>query len=151
MREQRPYGKHELYIEGDIITTIVHGQLTIAELHIFTGVAEEVIARQGYCLLLADNTDSGGIDAAARRYSAQWSIGKPVIGIAMYNAGLMARTVFSLVLKAANIIRKQTLPFEFFKTETEARDWLAQLRRQQLSKGMRPMADNSGNPASPPA
>ena len=33
-----------------------------------------------------------------------------------------------------NMIGKQPLPFAFFKTEHEARDWLARLREQHLAK-----------------
>ena len=94
----------------------------------------ELIAKYGYCLYLADIKESTGIEASARRYSAQWSIGKPVLGIAMFNAGLIASTLFTLLLKAANIIRKQPLPFAFFRTEQEARAWLELLRAQHLAQ-----------------
>ena len=134
MREQRDYGKHDLYIEDDIVISVPHGELTLAELHIYTDILAEVIARHGHCLMLADNKEVSGIEACARRYSAQWSVGKPVVGIALYNAGLAARTVFTLVLKAMNMIGKQPIPFAFFKTEQEARDWLARLREQHLAK-----------------
>lgn len=143
MREKRTYGKHDLYIEDDILYSVPHGELTLTEMHIYTEFAAEVIARHGYCMLLADNGDVTGIDAAARRYCAQWSIGKPVIGIAMFNASLTARTLFTLVLKAMNMIGKQLIPFVFHKTEQEARDWLALLRKQHLAR-------LAGEPKKPP-
>lgn len=133
MREKRTYGKHDLYIEDDILYSVPHGELTLSEMNIYTEFAAEVIARHGYCMLLSDTRDVSGIDAAARRYCAQWSIGKPVIGIAMFNASLTARTLFTLVLKAMNMIGKQVIPFVFHKTEQEARDWLALLRKQHLA------------------
>ena len=57
------------------------------------------------------------------------ALAKPVIGIALFNASLTARTLFTLVLKAMNMIGKQLIPFAFYKTEQEARDWLALLRK----------------------
>lgn len=152
MREHRPYGKHELYIEDDIIISVPHGELNLSELRIYTDIVSEVIARHGHCLMLADNKDASGIEASARRYSAQWSIGKPVIGIALYNASLTARTVFTLVLKAMNLIGRQPIPFAFFKTELEARDWLARLREQHLAKvrlGEKSLASGGADRAGP--
>ena len=134
MHEKRAYGKHSVYIEGDTVYSIPHGEITLPEVHIFNDIVAEVIAKHGYCLYLGDIKDAAGIEASARRYSAQWSIGKPVLGIAMFNAGLIASTVFTLLLKAANMIRRQALPFAFFRTEQEARSWLAQLREQHLAK-----------------
>ena len=86
MREQRAYGKHDLYIEDDIVISVPHGEITLAELHKSTDILAEVIARHGHCLMLADNKEVSGIEASARRYSAQWAVGKPVVGIALYNA-----------------------------------------------------------------
>lgn len=134
MPDKRPYGKHEAYVEGDIIRSIPRGEITLSEVHLFNDIAMELIAKYGYCFYLADIKESTGIEASARRYSAQWSIGKPVLGIAMFNAGLIASTLFTLLLKAANIIRKQPLPFAFFRTEQEARAWLELLREQHLAK-----------------
>lgn len=111
-----------------------HGEFTLADMRIYTDIAAEVMAQYGYCLMLVDSKDAGSLDADARRYIAHWSVGKPILGIATYNAGLTSRALFTLVLKAMNLIGRQPLPFSFFKAEQEARAWLAQLRQQHLSK-----------------
>jgi hypothetical protein len=134
MREQRPYGKHELFIEDDTIVSVLHGELELSETYQFCSAAAEVTARNGYCLILGDIKDSRGVTAEARRYSARWSIGKPILGTAMVNENVIARTLFTLVLTAANLIRRQSAPFAAFKTEQEARDWFAQLRRQHRAR-----------------
>lgn len=133
MPDKRAYGKHSVYLEVDIIHSVPQGEITLPEVQIFTAIAAEVIAKHGYCLYLAD-IKNAGIEASARRYSAQWSVGKPVIGIALFNANVIARTLFMLLIKAANVIRQQPVPFAFFKTEQEARSWLALLREQHLAK-----------------
>lgn len=134
MREKREYGKHELYIEEDTLVVAPHGVITLAESKLFTAAIEEVMPKHGYYMVLSDLQDSQGMEPDARRYSAQWSVGKPVLGIAMYNERLLAHTLFMLLIKAANIIRRQPVPYASFKTELEARAWLAQLRKQHLQK-----------------
>lgn len=111
-----------------------HGAFSLADMRMYTDIAAEVMAQYGYCLMLVDSKDAGSLDAEARRYIAHWSVGKPIIGIAAYNASLTPRALFTLVLKAMNLIGRQPLPFSFFKTEPEARVWLTQLRQQHLSK-----------------
>jgi len=135
MREQRHYGKHDLYIEEEILFSVPHGEMVLAEAQMFNSIAADIIARYGYCMILGNLKDSGGIEASARRYSAQWAVGKPVLGIALFNQSPMVHTMFTLLLKAMNLLRRQQpVPVGTFKTEQEARDWLAQLRRQHLAK-----------------
>lgn len=134
MREQRPFGKHELYVEDDLLCLATHGTLTLEEMQQVIAVVEELIERHGHVLVLADHREAGSFEPDARRYGATWAVGKPVLGMAMYNVNLVSRTLFSMVLKATNIIRKQPLPFDFFKSEGDAREWLAALRRQSLPK-----------------
>lgn len=149
MREPRPYGKHQLYIEGDILFSIPKGEITLAEAQTFNAVVAEVIAKYGYCMLLADLKDSKGIDADARRYSAKWGVGKPILGIAMVNEKLVFHALFTLLLKAMNMLRQQPVPFTVFKTEDEARGWLAQLRKQHLAKAQQaPESTNSSGTTS---
>lgn len=134
MHEQRAYGKHELHIEDDILVSIPHGVITLAEIQIFVAVIEEVIAKYGHYMVLCDLRDSQGIEPAARRFVAHWSVGQPVLGVAMYNEHLIIHILFTLMIKATNIIRRQPVPYSTFKTEREARAWLVQLRSQRMKK-----------------
>lgn len=135
MREHRRYGKHDLYIEEEILFSVPHGEMVLSEAQLFNSMATEIIARYGYCMILGNLKDSEGIEASARRYSANWAVGKPVLGIALFNQSPMIHTMFTLLLKAMNLLRRQQpVPVGTFKTEQEARDWLAQLRRQHLAK-----------------
>lgn len=146
MGEPRPFGKHELYVEDDILFSVPHGDVLGAELKLYTDAAMELIDQYGYCLILSDNHDLGSITADARRHSAQWTVGKPVIGLALFNAGLAARSLITIVLKALNLILRPSIPFAFFANEREARDWLAGLRRQcrtQHGKGPEPRSGDS--------
>lgn len=145
MREKRTYGKHELYLEGDTLFSVPHGLMTLAEAQTFNAIAAETIGKYGYCMILGDLKDASGIEPEARRFSAQWAVGKPVLGIAMFNESLIVHALFRLLLKAMNLLRKQPVPFSIFKTEQEARDWLAQLRQQHQREPKRAAgADSAG-------
>ncbi len=141
MREPRPYGKHELYIESDILVSIVKGVVTLSDVKQLIVCFEEVLSRHGRALLLADNAQFTSIDADARRLGALWAAGKPVLGLATYNAGFAARTLLSLVMKGINLLNPNPLPFVFVKSESEARAWLAEQRQRHLVRsGRRPGA-----------
>ena len=147
MREPRPFGKHELYVEDDVLFSVPHGDVQGAELKLYTEAAMEIIGQYGYCLILSDNHDLGGITADARRHSAQWTVGKPVLGMGLYNAGLAARTLLTIVLKALSLILRPPIPFAFFATEHEARDWLAGLRRRHRTQYGKIAESHSGDSA----
>ena len=99
MREQRPFGKHELYVEDDLLCIATHGTLTEQEMRMVIAVVEELIERHGRVLVLADHREAGSFEPEARRFGANWAVGKPVLGIAMYNVTLVSRTLFSMVLR----------------------------------------------------
>lgn len=137
MREPRPYGKHELYIESDLLVSIVKGVVTLSDVQQLLACFEEVLGRHGHALLLADNAQFTSIDADARRLGARWVANKPVLGLATYNAGFAARTLLSLVMKGINLLNPSPLPFAFVKSEPEARAWLAEQRQRHLARSAR--------------
>lgn len=134
MRESRPYGKHELYVETDIVVSIVKGVVTLPDVQLLLACFEEVIIRHGRALLLADNAQFTSIDADARRLGALWVAGKPVLGMATYNASFASRTLVSLIIKGINLLNPSPLPFIFVKSEPEARAWLAEQRQRYLAR-----------------
>lgn len=134
MREPRPFGKHELYHESDLVISRVKGVVTLADVQQLLSCFDEVLARHGHALLLADNAQFTSIDADARRLGARWATGKPVLGMATYNAGLAARTLLTLIMKGINLVSPRPLPFAFVKTESEARAWLAEQRQRHLDR-----------------
>lgn len=147
MREQRPFGKHELYVEDDLLMAVPHGEVTNAEFQFYAAAADRIIAEYGYLLILGDERELNAITADARRRMTQWSIGKPILGLALFNAGLAARSLTSLIIKALNMLRKHTVPFAFFKSETEARAWIAGLRKSHLAQqGTSPAQHSSTSP-----
>lgn len=134
IREQRPFGKHEMYIEGDIVVTVTHGMFTLDEAHLLIRAMQEVIDRYGYGLVLSDNTGLAGMAPEARRESARWSVGKPILGSATIHGSRAVRILIGLLFKAMNLIGKQSIRLEFFQTEEAARQWLNELRREHLAK-----------------
>lgn len=147
MRELRPFGPHELYIEGDLVLSIVKGMVTLADVRQLLACMEEVISRYGYFMLLADNARFVGIDADARRHSALWTADKRILGMATYNASFTARTLLSLIMKGINLLNPNPLQFTFVKSEAEARAWLAEQRRRYLDQAGRGPAGKAGGAA----
>lgn len=137
MREPRPFGKHELYLESDLVISRVKGVVTLADVQQLLVSFEEVLARHGHALLLADNAQFTSIDADARRLGARWAAGKPVLAMATYNAGFAARALLTLIMKGINLVSPRPLPFAFVKTESEARAWLAEQRQRHLDRAGR--------------
>lgn len=134
MREPRPYGQHELYVEGDLVISIVKGTVTLSDVKDLLACFEEVLSRHGHALLLADNARFTSIDADARRYSARWVAHKRILGMATYNAGFTARTLLSLIMKGINLLNPNPVPFAFVKSESEARAFLNEQRQRYLAR-----------------
>lgn len=123
-----------MFLEGDIVVTIMHGMFTLDEAHLLIQAMQEVIDRCGYGLVLSDNTGLTGMAPEARRESARWSVGKPILGSAIFHGSHAVRILIGLLFKAMNLIGRQSIRLEFFQTEEAARQWLAELRREHLAQ-----------------
>lgn len=127
------FGKHITYFEEpDIIFMKLVGDVTDAE-------GLELLRRQrgfaeGRKLLffLMDDREMAGISPDARKAVAEMLKEIPLYGMANFQAPMKARVVAKLVITAINLFRKdaKSNPVEFFNSEEEAREWIAQRREQ---------------------
>jgi len=81
---------------------------------------------------LIDAEDLETISPEGRRAVAETLKVLPLRGMAVVQAPLKARVVTKLVITAINLFRKdaKSNPVEFFNSEEEAREWIAQRREQ---------------------
>lgn len=127
------FGKHITYFEEpDIIFMGLRGDVSDAE-------GLELLRRQkafaeGRKMLffLMDGREMAGISPGARKAVAETLKEIPLYGMANFEAPMKARVVAKLVITAINLFRKDasTNPVEFFKSEEEAREWIASRREK---------------------
>lgn len=148
MLESQTFERYHLTIEGDTVLSTAVGVVTLLEAQQLLSCLDEVIARHGYCLLLSNSARFSTVTAEARKFSAKWIKGKPVLGIAVYNASFTARTLLSLIMKGINLINPRAIPLTFVREESEARAWLAEHRRRHRERIASGLGSDSQSPAS---
>lgn len=105
----------------------------------YHAMAEEAYAQHGSYFGLIDITHLTIINAEARRWMADWTRTHEVSGCAVFGGGLLQRTVVTLLSRAIALIRPTPFQVMLFKTEEEARAWIAKERmRQQSSQAAMP-------------
>lgn len=84
---------------------------------------------------MIDLSELGNIPAAVRREASETVKLLPLRGTVIYNSSLRARVLGKLLLTAANMFRSgpNQNPVDFVETETEARAWVDQRRKQIAS------------------
>ena len=126
-------GGHTFLVEGDVLQCMLQGDFTAQHARELFVLLEQVQADEGSFVILADISQMGTIDAAARRWMALESRRFACRATAMYGASLPARTVITLLLRSLALFRPTLMPLHFAKTEQEARLWLeAQRPAQQI-------------------
>lgn len=122
-------GPHWVSRERDLHLIKLHGALSQEEAETFHGCVAQTLARYGSAYVLVDSSQAGSILPQTRRWIAEWNTAHQVSGVAIYGSSLVVRTVLTLVLNASALLRSQAVPSAFLQTETEARAWIATLRR----------------------
>lgn len=127
----QPIGPHSLQLDGELVWLRIRGAFTVAHCEAVFAIVEQVLAQHGRFFLLGDLSQTEVMAAPTRRWIADWSRvhGQP-LGAAFYGAGLLVRTFAMMLHRATNLISSRTAPLFFGRTEQEALDWLAPLRRR---------------------
>ena len=81
--------------------------------------------------LICDLRSAGSLDAATRRFVADWVSRYELSGIANYGAGLLTRTFSKLAISAMRALRQQPVENHFFSSEAESRAWVAGHRQRR--------------------
>lgn len=125
-------GQHEFNAEGDILFCRLRGDFTVEDVIPMLKLAEEVEAKYGYYLTIADIRELGHVHPAVRQHGAQWARSHNPAACACYGGSLLARAIVTLTMRAITLVRRQPSPVVFFSTEADARSWLTE-RRAQLT------------------
>jgi hypothetical protein len=120
-----------LRLENDILLLDIQGSLSVEDARAFIHSVNEMIAAHGAFFVLADLRRMVGITPESRREIGEWArTSKPVGASACIGGSLGVRTFGSLVTRAVNLAGYANARIIFVETEKEARDWLAEQRRQ---------------------
>lgn len=106
------------------------GAITEADLRTLRGATASVMHELGRCFMLADMSLCTGIDAAARKYMADWSRESVdvVAGTAVYGMSFATRAITMLAINAIKLLAQKQVDVVFLKEEVEARRWVDEQR-----------------------
>jgi uncharacterized heparinase superfamily protein len=119
-----------MQLDGELVWLRIRGDFTVLDCQAVFATVEQVLAQHGRFFLLGDLSQTEVMAAPTRRWIADWSRvhGQPA-GAAFYGAGLLVRTFAMMLHRATNLLSRNTAPLFFSRTEQEALDWLAPLRK----------------------
>ncbi|MFO0580433.1 MAG: hypothetical protein U1A78_41200 [Polyangia bacterium] len=123
-------GTHRFYIHNDVLFWEITGPMVISDFVVLYDSRAQLQRQYGYALVLFDARQHGGVPPEARRYLATFKPDPPPLGsIGVFGAGLLVRTVVSLIQAAARRLgRNQTTQLAF--EDDEAACWV-QLARER--------------------
>ena len=115
MKELAPISMHRLFREGPLLVFEQHTFFSLTDAQAATAIYSQVIAEEGYLLLLIDFRLGGAADADVRRHLAHW--GKENAAhfcIAAVGGNFVLRTTLTLILTAARMLDGRALSVQFF-------------------------------------
>lgn len=132
-------GTHRFHVRGDVLFWETHGPLLVPDFIVLYDQRARLQRHYGYALVLFDARLQGGIAAEARRYLVTFKPDPPLRGsVAVFGAGLLVRTLVSLVQGAARKLgRSQNVPLAF--GDDEASCWAVLARERALLLGAAPI------------
>jgi hypothetical protein len=138
-RDAVQIGPHLTWSEDDISVVIVYGTLDGEQTAALNAANISLLRRYGYNLSLVDATHATGMTAEARRVAAQFRRDYPVPSAnALFGVSLMMRGLATIMYRGLALLLSAPQRMEMFKTEVEARAWLAKQRpRLRVQAGQR--------------
>jgi hypothetical protein len=128
-------GKHSVGIEDDTLLITFDGFLTATELTQLIVIAERLMAGRNDLFVLADSRAAGASEPEVRKLLVEWFKEHGFSAVASYGGSPISRAISALIVNAVRLVNKKILPIAFFKTEEEARPWLALRRQAKLAAG----------------
>jgi len=135
MRERPAIDSHRLWQHGPLLLFENHGDFTLSHAERVTGVYEEVVASEGFLLLLLDLADSGQIEPSTRRHMAQWA--KTFVDricIAVVDGSVVLRTTYTLIMAAARVLSGQAVRTLACRDRATAYAWLQEQHAELQSR-----------------
>lgn len=100
-------------------------------------VETRILSQHSHYFGICDARHITGISPAARRRATQWPHLQRSGGNVVYGAGVMPRTLLTMVSRTMSLFQKLPVPLVFTATEAEAWEWITK-RREAL--GLPPVA-----------
>jgi hypothetical protein len=121
----------QLQIRGDTFLAIVSGPLVGPLADEMLQQLEQILDKHPYYFVIANVSAMTGIPSETRARAGRWPYTDRCGGNAIVGAGLVVRTLVTMVARAVALVGKRVVPVAFFATEQEAWIWIAR-RRQEL-------------------
>lgn len=122
-------------MRGDALFWETHGPLLVPDFIVLYDQRARLQRQYGYALVLFDARLQSGVPAEARRYLVTFKPDPPLRGgVAVFGAGLLVRTLGSLIQGAARRLgRSQNVPLVFGDDEAACWALLAREREKLLA------------------
>ncbi len=106
------------------------GSISEADLRELRVAMASVTHELGRCFMITDMSLCTGIDAAARKYMAEWSKDRVdvIAGTAVYGLSFATRAITMLAINAIKLLGQKQVDVVFLKDEAEARRWVEEQR-----------------------
>lgn len=118
-------------LEDDLVFVELHGRMSVAAAEALAEIYESTIKRHGYILILIDIEESVliGADPKARRILVDWNKQySRKLAAAAFGGSAAVRVMLTLMNNAVRVLSGHAQPFQTFKTEAQARTFLAAQR-----------------------
>lgn len=128
--ERLQIGRHRYTRSGSLLRMWCLGTMGLDDLVAMRRVISQILGEGDGCYLLVDTRECTGIDAAARKYMADWSKvgGDMVTGTAVYGASFAVRTIVTLTLSAIKFLGREQGVVVMVKDEAEGLRWISARR-----------------------
>jgi hypothetical protein len=130
MSERIPFGAHWLQFEpGPLVCIWFHGQVSLCDSELLVQLIKDHLGQHRF-FVIADSSQSGGMEPAARKHQIKWLGAGQLSGVAFISSNLMIRTLATLMHNAHRLVSGNKMPLLFCRDDAEARAWIA--RQMQL-------------------
>jgi hypothetical protein len=124
-------GPHEIVIElPDILHIRYHGDVELEHFKIFDATVLR-LSQSVPIYILRDAREGGNPSSETRSYIAKNVDVSRIIALVTYGSSFQARTIATMLNKAMRRLHEETGVSVFFDTESEARVWIDEHRKQR--------------------
>lgn len=114
--------------EGRLLNILYVGDSSGEDMRWLLDLVLTVEAEVGPVVNLIDARQAGTLSSDARRVASTHPASKQGRATAIFGASLAVRTLATLVARATDLVRGQPQNLALFRTEAEARSWLASMQ-----------------------
>lgn len=120
--------QHIVRREEGVLFFEANGPIRESDLDALIRLGNEAAETHSVYWVLADVRKMTDVEATARRRAAKNPAAHLFAGAAVFGAGLLVRTLITLIVRGMVMLGQSHIQLRFFDTEAEAREWLAEQR-----------------------